>query len=283
MKVARCVSAGLKVRTIVAAAFIAFAATATSNAADTDVKLSSPVDLYLGAVSRLASTPQQPYLAYIMTHSQTRKGLAIGGWTDWVVERRFDRRSWNKTTAGTLIKKTGDVSIGRHYLIPDAFLPYRNETAPQGVLPLVDAPRLIGTVHSALSYTITLVAEETIGACGPVAHLSLRPLRNPERYNVRDMWVRRSDYRLCKATFITRLYQEAGTNIPRPATVTSDLGEDGLINRFSLFIQSRTIFGSESVTDNGTFSRVAWSSNQPSYLFDYASWKASGGTYSPVP
>ena len=243
----------------------------------------SPGDLYVGALRRLESIPQEPYISYVMSHSQTHQGKSIGGYTLAVVERRIDRRSWNKTTDGTT-GKIGTVSIGRHYLIPDAFLPYRNDDVPQGVLPELDtkqqtALHTIADVHSALSYKVTLVGEEILNDCGPVAHLSLIARREPQRYNVREMWVRRSDFRLCKAVFASRLYKDEGEASSYPSIDTVELDVNGLITSYSLFVQVHYLLGTYAVTDEGTFTHIAWASDEPAYLFDYAAWKAFGGAY----
>ena len=243
--------------------------------------LSSPYDLYVGAVARLAAIPQQSYLSYVMDDTQTHRGSTIAAFTRSVVERRTDRGSWNREIAGEApgMGGVGAVSIGRHYLIPDAFIPYRSESAPQGVLPTFDTPEpsqpnTIATVHSSPSYVVTLVGEEAVGDCGLVAHLKLSPKRDPSRYNVREMWVRRSDMRLCKATFESRTFQkEGGSSYPAIDTVVLD--KDGLIASWSSFIQVHYVIGTYGVVDTGTFTNVIWSNDQPQYLFDYAAWKTA--------
>lgn len=207
-----------------------------------------------------------------MTHAQSHDGKPIGTYTLSVVERRADRTSWNKTTAGTL-EKAGNVSIGRHYLIPDAFLPYRNENAPAGVLPGLDTANqahlhTIANIHSALSYNVTLLDDETLDGCGQAAHLALRPIRDPQRYNVREMWVRRSDFRLCKAIFASRLYKAQGRGSSYPSIDTVTLDANGLIVSYSLFVQIHYVIGTYALTDNGTFSDLSWSNDQPAHLFD---------------
>ncbi len=246
----------------------------------------STEDLYTSAVTQLASIPQHPYVSYAMEYTNTHKGKDVGEATLSVVERRADRRSWNKTMASKLglWGNPGTVSIGRHYLIPDAFLPYRHERAPSGVLPAFDAPQLhtIATVHSALSYAVTLVRDETLDGCGPAAHLALRPLRDPQRYNVREMWVRRFDFRLCKAVFASRLYQDENKRGSLPMIVTAELDGNGMITRFSGFVQEHLLLATYAATTVGTFSDVTWAGEEPPYLFDDAAWKASGGA-NPVP
>lgn len=207
-----------------------------------------------------------------MSHSQSHDGKLLDNYTLSVVERRADRTSWNETIAGT-IGKAGTVAIGRHYLIPDAFLPYRNESAPQGVLPALDAPlspeiRTIATTHSAFSYAIAFAGEDRLDGCGDAVHLALRPLHDAERYNVRDMWVRPSDFRLCKAIFASRLFQPAGKGKPYPTMDTVELDENGLISSYSLFVQMHFLIGTYAVTDAGAFSNLAWAQEEPASLFE---------------
>lgn len=240
-------------------------------AADSASAQASAEELYVGAVTRLASIAQQPYLEYTMADLQTREGRTLATFTRSIVERRSDRESWNEYTGGTL-HKVGYLENGRHYLIPDAFLPYRNESAPAGVLPTFDTPdpatpRTIATVHSAISYDVTLVGEESLDDCGPVAHLKLRPRHSPDRYNVREMWVRRSDLRLCKAVFASRLFQEQGHGTPYPTIDTVTLDKNGLIASWSSFIQIHLLIATYAVVDTGTFTGVAWKTQEPQALF----------------
>ncbi len=235
-------------------------------------------DRYRAAAAWLSSLPQRPYIAYVMDQTGSRRGRVLGTLTEDVVERRADRRSWNRVTAGTMFSLR-DVKIGRHYLIPDAFLPYRNESAPQGVLPTFDTPdpqgiKTIATVRSAISYDVSLVANESLEGCGDVAHLRLRPLHDPQRYNVREMWVRRTDNRLCKATFASRLYQDDGQGTPYPTIDTASLDERGLITSWHSFVQLHFLIGTFAAVSDGTFSNVAWAQQEPDYLFERSQWDA---------
>ena len=238
----------------------------------------SPQDRYRAAVAWLATKTQAAYLEYVMDQANSRRGRIIDTLTQNVVQRRADRHSWNIAIAGTLYPLQ-TVRIGRHYLIPDAFLPFRAETAPSGVLPAFDTPdptplKTIATVRNAISYDVTLVGNEGLEGCGEVAHLHLRPLREPERYNVREMWVRLSDNRLCKATFSSRLYQEQGEATAYPTIDTAVLDDRGLITSWHSFIQFHFIIATYASNNDGTFANVKWTQREPDYLFDRARWNA---------
>lgn len=238
----------------------------------------SPEDRYRAAVVWLETKTQAPYLEYVMDQTASRRGRVLDTLTQDVVQRRADRRSWNLSIAGSLYPLQ-TVRIGKHYLIPDAFLPYRSESAPSGVLPTFDTPdpttlKTIATVRNTTSYEVTLVANESLDQCGNVAHLRLRPLRDPEKYNVREMWVRLTDNRLCKATFSSRLYQEQGEGTPTPTLDTAVLDDRGLITSFHSFVQFHLIVLTVAGVIDGTFANVKWTQQEPAYLFDHAQWSA---------
>lgn len=253
--------------------------------ADADV---SPEDRYRGAVVWLATKSQAPYLEYVMDQANSHKGRITGTLTENVVQRRADRRSWNLTLGGTMYPPQ-TVKIGRHYLIPDAFLPYRSESAPSGVLPAFDTPdptalKTIATVRNTISYEVTLVANERLDGCGEAAHLKLRPLHDPERYNVREMWVRLTDNRLCKGTFSSRLYQEQGEGMAYPTIDTAVLDDRGLVVSWHSFVQYHFIVATYAGNNDGSFSNVKWTQQEPQYLFDRAQWTAHvAAMQSPAP
>jgi hypothetical protein len=250
----------------------------------------APEERYRAAVAWLAAKDQAPFLEYVMDQANARRGRVIDTLTEDVVQRRADRHSWNLTTAGTMYPLQS-VKIGRHYLIPDAFLPYRAESAPPGVLPGLDIPdpnglKTIATVRSEISYAVTLIANENLEQCGDVAHLKLRPLRDPQRYNVRELWVRLTDNRLCKATFASRLFQEEGDATPYPTIDTAVLDDRGLITSWHSFVQFHFLIATVAGTNDGTFANVKWTKQEPAYLFDRSQWNAhaaENSTPSPSP
>ncbi len=173
---------------------------------------SRPDDIYFAALARLKNLPSAPYLDYVMRQVNTNQdGAVVLALDEDVHERRSDRSFFNLITAAVPRANAGRVLIGRHYIIPDAFLPFAS-TAPVGMLPNLDeegsSPDVIATVHSLSNYRIVLDEVVSLQGCGEAFHLSLTPLRDPDRYNVRDLWIRTDDYMLCKAIYNSHLYDD---------------------------------------------------------------------------
>jgi len=244
----------------------------------------NPVDIYEEAVARLRTLPSAPYLEYVMRQvNTTPDGVVALALDETIRERRRDRSSWNLVTASVPSNRgwQGDVMIGRHYLVPDAFLPGTTAASAEstGLLPGLDSDTalpVIATVHSTASpsYAITLVDQTNVANCGNVAHLSLSPLRDPERYNLRELWIRTSDYMLCKAVYNSHLY---GDDPRRPHTsmvITATLNDDGLITSWVSNDSSLDFGGLYRTNEIGEFFNVVWSDAEPDYFFDRKLWDA---------
>jgi hypothetical protein len=236
--------------------------------------------LYMGAVQWLESRPQSPYVNYVMTQSSAHDGKILFTQSQVVIERRADRRSWNRYVAGDPSLQ-GSIEIGRHYLIPDAFLPYVASDVPRGALPGLDTSlKTIAAVHSSISYRVRFVDLETLPSCGETAKIELSPLHDPDVYNVRSLWVRPSDFRVCRATFESRLFQEQSQRTPPSMLEDVVLDERGMI--------TDAVSDNNVLTSNGTyeilsvvkFTDIAWSASAPEYLFDRAAWEAHQHTHS---
>ena len=86
--------------------------------------VSTATGYYTRALERLREMPSGPYAEYSM--HQVKPGMSF---TYEVRERREDRASWNLVTqVDHWRKRIGEVDVGRHYLIPDAFLPLEGPT-----------------------------------------------------------------------------------------------------------------------------------------------------------
>jgi hypothetical protein len=226
--------------------------------------LATAAELYQGAIARLAALPQSPYLSYEMDQTgYTREQGIIFDFGQNVVERRADRGFHNVVTYGATML------IGRHYLTPDAFIPNVNEPmTSQQVEPNLDTPaptapilKTIATVSSTASYVVTYVGDETIANnfCGDAAHIALVPKRNPDAFNVRDLWIRRSDFALCAAIFDSWTFSGDGHFRVK---VAAWLDERGFITNW----RNESI-DQPGLFDMGVFKNVIWVTNVPPGLY----------------
>jgi hypothetical protein len=250
--------------------------------------------LYQRALARLHSLPQHPYIEYTMSQSNgTPDSDARSQLVEIVVERRADRTSWN-AVQGDDAKLVG-VLIGRHYLIPDAFLtagpsgatpPPATEDTGAGALPQLDdavSPsattlplKTIATVGTRPShrYNVNQTGVEHVANCGNAAHIFLHPTGDPEFNNVRELWIRTSDAMLCKARYNSKLFDVRHTQTANTLDITATLNEEGLVVSWQ---STGHIFlpppGFATVGD-GTFTRYVWKENEPDFLFDEKLWNA---------
>ena len=234
--------------------------------------LAAATEYYARALERLDEMPSGPYAEYSM--HQGKPGMSF---TYEVRERRDDRASWNLVTqVDHWRKRIGQVDIGRHYLIPDAFLPVAGLTVRRqasGILP--DLGREAGATPI-LHYDVRLIDLAQLDGCGYAAHLGLDPIGDAETYNVREMWVRASDGALCRAIYRSYLFEPQGAGSRERLIVDARLNDLGLIASW----QSRYTVGRNTFSLDGTFSDVAWSAERPAYYFDQHLWGAheSSGT-----
>lgn len=248
-----------------------FAFVATASPAPTAAPLATAEQLYEGAIARLASLHQAPYLAYEMDQTgYTRLQGILFEQGEQIIERRGDRAFHNVMTYG------GTLAIGRHYLTPDEFIPNASlPIKPDGVEPFLDTPGALATagpatspssiktiaiVTTTASYNLTYVDDVTIADnfCGDAAHIKLDPKRDPDAFNVRELWIRRSDFALCAAIFDSWSFSGNGHTRSIDAAW---LDERGFITNW------RAQFLPDGNFDQGSFKDVRWQDSVP------------GGTY----
>jgi hypothetical protein len=241
--------------------------------------LATPEELYNGAIARLATLHQTPYLSYEMDQTgYTRENGILFDQGERIIERRPDRGFHNQVMYGA----PGVLAIGRHYLTPDEFIPNTSAvTLPEGVVPMLDTPaptatsaptasvaaqaslaptnlKTIASVSATASYALTYVADETINNnfCGTAAHITLKPKRDSDVFNVRELWIRRSDFALCAAIFSSWSFSGLGH---QPSLDAVWLDERGFITNW------RAQFSGN--LDAGQFKDVTWLDSVPNGMY----------------
>jgi len=232
--------------------------------------VSTATGYYDRAVARLDLMPSGPYAEYAMYQFKPEASL-----TYEVRERRDDRASWNLITQVDRWprKRIGQVDIGRHFLIPDAFLPLHNTTVRRqasGVLPDLGREPAATGIAPVLHYDIHLIELTQLDGCGYAAHLGLDPIGDAETYNVREVWVRTTDGALCRAIYRSYLFEAQGSSTKIRTIVDARVNDLGLITSW----RSHYMVGRGTYPLDGTFSAVVWSAEQPAYYFDQHLWDA---------
>lgn len=239
----------------------------------------TPDELYLKALARLQSLPQQPFIEYRMY--QTNSDLSGENrftLDELVIERRADHTSWNAVQGGDSFP-LNHVLIGQHYLVPDMFLHSGDISAGSvGAIPQLDqiddaTLKVITTVHALAKphYDVTQMGEQKLD-CGDAIHLTLHPKGDAERYNVRELWIRPSDYVICQARYNSKNFVVRRDDIANTLDVTATLNDDGLVTSWKLTGHVFMPLPGFDTKGTGTFSKFLWTQNEPGYFFDEILW-----------
>jgi hypothetical protein len=124
------------------------------------------------------------------------------------IVRLSDGRSFAQTIAGD--GSPGTVLLHGGYIVGPAGAPfgfYRRAPVPGATVApppnLAEDPIATITTVTAVdrAYAITLAGTEAIGSC-TCYHLRLRPLRDPQSYPLRDLWVDTTTYDVVRLTYV---------------------------------------------------------------------------------
>jgi hypothetical protein len=191
---------------LVIAALLAALATAAPFASP------SPQEIFDRAFTRLASYPVAPYAVEIATrHEVTHSSEpGRGGVVDFSVRYTFrsSDRSENFASYPTLSEGLPQAVIVRAELGAFAWSMRRDRlTTPQraGEPTSPDVPEPLKTIAHVVAYgppnyAIDLAGTESVDG-HPCYHLRLRPLSDPVRHNLRELWVDTTSFDLWKARF----------------------------------------------------------------------------------
>jgi hypothetical protein len=235
-------------------------------------------ELYLHALVRLQSLPQQPYIEYTMDQSSTDPNGNRISLSEIVVERRSDRTSFNAVVGGEMFP-LNHVLIGRHYLVPDMLLhagPIAADAA--GALPQIDrldeqTLKVLVTVKAVPKprYFVTLAGEATL-ACGVTEHLTLKPRGDIEMNNVRELWIRPTDYAICQMRYNSKNFEVRHQGGGEVIDVIATMNDDGLVTSWKGVTHYYLPAPGFDIPGEGSFSRFLWTATEPDYYFDEILW-----------
>lgn len=187
------------------AALLAALAAATPSASPT------PQEIFDRTFARLDSYPVAPYAVEIATRHEVANSPEPGrsGVVDFAVRYTFRSSDRTENFAGypTASSALPAALIVRAALGAFAWSMRRDETAPQrvGEPSLPDVPEPLKTIAHVVAfpppnYAIELTGIERVDdhRC---YHLRLRPLSDPVRHNLRELWVDTTTFDLWKARF----------------------------------------------------------------------------------
>lgn len=259
------------------AALLAALATATPSAS------LSPQEIFDRAFTRLASYPVAPYAVEIATRHEafTSPVPGRGGTAEYAVRYAYRASDGVENVADYPPKddRLPPALIASNQLGAFAWSPRReNPRSPQraGEPPLPDVPQPLKTIAHVVVYAPPNYAIDVAGT-GSVDghacyHLRLRPLSEPQRHNLRELWVDTTTYDLWKATFDGE-YRPVPLAPSSPSTFASTFAPIG-----PYWIVSRQHWTWSDMTDSIVddidmeVNKIVFPAALPDYLFDQAEY-----------
>jgi hypothetical protein len=214
----------------------------------------SPVEIYRAALLRLTALPQPPFI------DDTEHWVVTSLGREQIVTEHDQRTlldSGNRRECILTVPYTpqNEPTFSPSYFAPDMWLIYRPNNA--GLRPsnigfnpdLSDLKTIANTATVAKpSYDIRLTGMDPISNGGGNAyHLILRPLGDPKKHNLRELWVKTTTYDIMRA-IADGDYRPSDQYIVESSTVAEDFGPVG---PFWLVIHRQWSY-------HDPMSRVAW-------------------------
>ncbi|HLI94683.1 MAG TPA: hypothetical protein VKT72_01200 [Candidatus Baltobacteraceae bacterium] len=194
----------------------------------------APDDIYRAALRRLAALPQPAYIDVTERRlfiAETPNGNAPGAFDQRVL---FNSASRRETVLALPYSDNSQVLFSPSYFAPDNWLihhpsqPQSTSPKAQSFTPDLSDLKTIASVVSVAkpSYDITLAGINKLPDGGIAYHLVLKPRSDPVIHNLRELWVKASDFDILRAV-IDGTYAPDPNSPVEPSTVTEDFGQVG--------------------------------------------------------
>lgn len=269
-------------------ALLAVLATASPSASPT------PQEIFDRTFTRLASYPLAPYAVEIATRHEVASSPEPdrGGVVDFAM--RYTFRSADRTE-NFASYPTPTTALPPAFMVHAALGAFawsmRRDTAPAaqrvGEPSLPDVPQPLKTiahvvVYAPPNYTIDVTGIESVDG-HPCYHLRLRPLSDPQRYNLRELWADTSTYDLWKARF-DGSYRPLPMAPSSPTSFTPVFAPVGPYWIVSRQHWTWTDVQADVFIDiNMEVNKIVFPAALPDYLFDQAEYDKHQNAHDPDP
>lgn len=238
--------------------------------------------IYTSAMQHLATLAQPDYIDDSQHWSTLTftNGQQIPG--DHFQRTIFDSRNRRECILGVPFDPGQPVVVGDSYFAPDSWLIRRGRAEPQpnepNMLPDLSDLKTIASVVSAAkpSYDIRLVGTDTLTGGGFAYHLTLRPLFDPVKHNLRELWINTRTNDVMRA-IIEGAYRPSTQDVVEDTLVMEDFGQVG---KYRLVIHHAWSyvppFSATKVRFDVTSLTMAFPASLPDWFFDARSVRGRG-------
>lgn len=193
-----------------------------------------PAAIYRSALQRLAAFPQPTFIDSTMRWkvlAETPQGRQPAIFDERVL---FDSAKRRECVLFVPYSDTSRVIVGQSYFAPDMWLIRKPPDRRQGTnradfSPDLSDLRTIAAVVSVAkpSYEITLAGIDSLTNGGGTAyHLVLKPLSDPWKHNLRELWVNSANANIMRAVLVGD-YRPDNGQLLEQTTVAEDFGSVG--------------------------------------------------------
>jgi hypothetical protein len=247
-----------------------------------------PYKIYASAMQNLASLDQPSFIdttenrvTTVMTGDGARSGQQIFR----AVFDSIDRRECVFTEPGDR-----EAVIGPSFFAPDMWLLGRRALPPEppssssNMAPDLSDLRIIADVVSVArpAYEIRLAGTVADKDGSFISHLVLRPLTDPKKHNLRELWIDSSDDRIVRA-IIRGSYKPTPEDLLEDTYVQEDFGQVGpywlVVHRIWTYVPP--LSGVQLRFDASVLT-MRFPQSVPSWLFDELEFKAHAGEVASV-
>ncbi len=161
--------------------------------------------------------------------------------------------------------------IGKEFVGPDAWL-IRPKPLPTANPAEPDVGRGLGvidtiSVTASPIYAITLAGVERLGV-HTTYHLVFRPLSDPQRHNLRDLWIDTKTYDLWKAHYTSTYVADGGSSPSDVTTIFAPVAGYWMATETTWTYVPPLAFGKAALVLDATTRLMVFPKELPGWLFD---------------
>ena len=217
----------------------------------------TPKQIYLQSLATMHALPEKAFLRFTYAWTQIVRNDVLSGqlWST-VLQTSTGRARMVRGSDGKIWDDVFDMR-------PDLLIGHPKPPAKPGdasfslgvdVDPAEKLPTIAVVVTRPVRYTVSLLDEGASPGCTRAYHLGLVPTSNPDRNNLRDLWVDKATFQVCKA----RAAWQAGTVNGRvfPITFTLYFNARGFVTDWAAEGTMRNLFSKASYIASGTYQNL---------------------------
>jgi hypothetical protein len=217
----------------------------------------SPKQIYLQALATMHALPEKPFLRFTYVWAQLVRNEVLSGqlWST-ILQTSTGRAHMVRGSDGKIWDNIFDMR-------PDLLIGHPKPAVTSGdasfslgvdIDPAEKLPTIAVVTARPVRYAVSLLDEAQTPGCTQAYHLGLVPISNPDRNNLRDLWVDTATFQVCKARASWQAGQVDGRVFP--ITFTLYFNSRGFVTDWAAEGAVRNLFSKASYIASGFYQNV---------------------------